>query len=116
MNPFASLIDTPRDLPCRPERKAHAAPAPRKERKPSTWPWPRRNGTPIPNPWGLSWLQCEVAKRLSTNSTDAIGRELGIATKTVETNIYRARDKMGVQGRNQVARLWDSHFGEQANV
>lgn len=107
MNPFASLIDPPRDLPCR--QCVMPEPKPRRPILPPIVT--RRNGKPLPNPWGLSWLQCEVVRRLATHSLNDIGRELGIATKTAENVVLLARNKMQAHSRNHAARLWAEHCG-----
>lgn len=105
MNPFAELlrplVNRPGDGYYETRRVVHVG--------------PRRFRAKTQNPWGLSALESEVAKRLSTQSTDDLGRELGISGKTVHTMILRCGEKMGVKGRNAVAMKWAEHFDESTN-
>jgi DNA-binding CsgD family transcriptional regulator len=102
MNPFQSLIDPPKDLPCRPDGKPMVISRPPRQHT-------RRSR--VPNPWGLSPTEAAVARRLATLSTADIGRALGISDKTVNCFVARCKDKMGVETRSAVVRLWDEHMG-----
>lgn len=105
MNPFQSLITPPSDLPCRP------APMELRLMRRGGPVGPRNMRQAIQNPWGLSGLQCAVARRLSTMTINDIGRALGITNKTVSTVVTRCREKMGVDTRAEVCRLWEQHIG-----
>lgn len=102
MNPFAALIDY---------RRVQVAPA--KPPRQASEPRPRRSGIAHPNPWGLSWLQSEVVLRLGSMSIDAIGRELRIGNKTVETAIERAKEKAGVDTRRHLVEAWERHINKE---
>lgn len=62
------------------------------------------------NPWGLPPRQVECMKLLvglGKGCNKLIARELGIDHRTVETHVYRALRRMGVENRVQAAVMWD---------
>jgi DNA-binding NarL/FixJ family response regulator len=102
VNPFAALMVPMVDRPCvdRRERPRVAPVAPQ---------WPPRAELPvIANPWKLTPMQCAVmGLQAKGMGKKAIGLELSINPKTVDSHRERIMTKMDVATKRQALDLWN---------